>query len=66
MRVLIIPEDFRNDQHILKPLFSRLFRTLLGRRVNVDVCKDPPLGGVGEALKVERMEKIVDQYGGDD
>ena len=64
MRVLIIPEDFRNDQHILKPLFSRLFRTLLNRRVTVDVCKDPLLGGVGEALKVDRMEDIVDQYGG--
>ena len=64
MRVLIIPEDFRNDQHILKPLFLRLFQTLLGRRVNVDVCKDPLLGGVGEALKVERMQEIVAQYGG--
>ena len=64
MRVLIIPEDFRNDQHILKPLFLRLFQTLLSRRVNVDVCKDPLLGGVGEALKVERMQEIVDQYGG--
>ncbi len=24
MRVLVIPEDFRNDQYILKPLFERL------------------------------------------
>ena len=30
MRVLIIPEDFRKDQHILKPLFERLFRSLAG------------------------------------
>ena len=28
MNVLIIPEDFRNDQHILKPLFRRLFRAI--------------------------------------
>ena len=26
MKVMIIPEDFRKDQYILKPLFSRLFK----------------------------------------
>ena len=31
MNVLIIPEDFRNDQYILKPLFSRLFRSISRR-----------------------------------
>ena len=25
MNILVIPEDFRNDQYLLKPLFSRLF-----------------------------------------
>lgn len=25
MKVLVIPEDFRKDQYILKPLFIRLF-----------------------------------------
>ena len=28
MRVLIVPEDFRKDQYLLKPLFARLFRSL--------------------------------------
>ena len=28
MNVFIIPEDFRNDQYILKPLFTRLFRRI--------------------------------------
>ena len=55
MNVLIIPEDFRNDQYILKPLFSRLFQSIVKRRVHVDVCRDPLLGGVGEALKSERI-----------
>ena len=27
MNILIIPEDFRNDQYVLKPLFTRLMRT---------------------------------------
>ena len=29
MKVLLIPEDFRKDQYILKPLFSRLLKTAL-------------------------------------
>ena len=30
MKVLLIPEDFRNDQYILKPIFERLFSDHLG------------------------------------
>ena len=63
MNVLLIPEDFRNDQYILKPLFSRLFRTI-GRPATVKVCQDPLLGGVGEALKSERLTEIVQRYEG--
>ena len=65
MNVLIIPEDFRNDQYILKPLFSRLFRTLGKPSVSVRVCQEPLLGGVGEALKSERMREIVERYEGE-
>lgn len=59
MNVLIIPEDFRKDQYILKPLFYRLFRRLGSRYVHVAVCHNPLLGGVGEALKPERIAEIV-------
>ena len=64
MNVLIIPEDFRNDQYILKPLFSRLFQSIGKRRIRVDVCRDPLLGGVGEALKSERMAEVVRKHEG--
>ena len=64
MRVLVIPEDFRNDQYLLKPLFERLFRSIGRPRTHVRVCQDPLLGGVGEALKSERIQEIVDQHGG--
>ena len=64
MKALIIPEDFRKDQYILKPIFSRLFRQLGAKNVKVEVCKDPLLGGVGEALKLERIEEIVQRYKG--
>ena len=64
MNVLIIPEDFRKDQHILKPLFSRLFQSIGKRHVRVRVCLDPLLGGVGEALKSERIAEVVRKHEG--
>ena len=62
MRVLLIPEDFRKDQYILKPIFERLFSDLGRPSARVRVCQDPLLGGDGEALKSERMAKIVEEY----
>lgn len=64
MRVLVIPEDFRNDQYILKPLIERLFQDLGRKSAKVTVCQDPRLGGVGEALKLERLAEIVARYQG--
>lgn len=63
MRLLIIPEDFRHDQYILQPLFECLIQST-GRRVRIEICRDPLLGGVAEALKVERLLEIVKQYQG--
>ena len=64
MNVLIVAEDFRKDQYILKPLLSRLFAMIGRPRANVDVCRDPLLRGVNEALKSERIAEIVRQHDG--
>ena len=56
MNVLLIPEDFRKDQYILKPLFTRLFRHLGATSAKIEVCLDPLLGGVDAALKPESMD----------
>ena len=64
MNVLIIPEDFRNDQYILEPLFKRLFATIGKGNAHVRVCRDPSLGGVVEALKSERIREVIDQHSG--
>ena len=64
MNVLIIPEDFRKDQYILKPLFERLFASFGKGRAKVRVCQDPLLGGVAEAMKRERIAEIVARYEG--
>ena len=64
MNILVIPEDFRKDQYILKPLFSRLFRRLGAPNPQVVVCRDPLLGGIDEALKTDKLAEIVsDQQG---
>ena len=62
MKVLLIPEDFRNDQYILKPIFKRLFSDLGRPTLRVEVCLEPLLGGVQEALKSERLRDVVQQY----
>ncbi len=61
MNVFIIPEDFRKDQHILRPLFTKLFQRLGSPSAEIAICRDPLLGGIGEALKLERIAEIVDQ-----
>lgn len=64
MNVLVIPEDFRNDQFILKPLFEKLFADMDRGRTQIRVCQNPLLGGVGEALKSLRIRQIVERYSG--
>ena len=59
MRVLIIPEDSRKDKDILKPLFESLFKSIGKPRARIQVCENPVLGGVVEALKSERIREIV-------
>ena len=62
--MLVIPEDFRKDQYLLKPLFKRLFDSMGRRRARIHVCQDPLLGGINEALKRERIQEVVDQHAG--
>ena len=64
MKILVIPEDFRKDQYILKPLFEQLLRSIGKRNAHVRICRDPLLGGIGEALKMERIAEIVEKYDG--
>lgn len=63
VNVLVIPEDFRKDQYVLRPIVEAMMKAH-GVRARVNVCTDPLLGGVGEALKWERLVQILDQYRG--
>lgn len=62
MNVLVIPEDFRKDQYLLKPLFVSLFEHLNRPTAKVVICNQPLLQGVNEALKSTRLSEIVDRY----
>lgn len=64
MNVLVVPEDFRKDGYILRPIFRRLFATLGRPKAKVRICHDPLLGGIGEALKLERLGEVVERHRG--
>lgn len=64
MNVLVITEDFRKDQYILKPIVEALMAQVGRPNAKVRVCQDPLLGGVGQALKWERVQEILARYSG--
>ena len=64
MRVLIIPEDFRKDQYIVKPIIEAMMAWLERPRTSVQVLTDPNLGGVERALNWAELEPIVRRYQG--
>jgi len=57
--VLVIPEDFTKDEHILKPLAERILHDVGKPNATVEVCRNPNFGGIGEALKIKRLRKEV-------
>ncbi|MBI4860172.1 MAG: hypothetical protein HY815_07890 [Candidatus Riflebacteria bacterium] len=58
MKALIIPEDPRLDQYILKPIVEEMFRRL-DIRARVSVLQDPRLRGIDEALDADVIREIV-------
>jgi hypothetical protein len=63
VNVLIIPEDFRKDQYMLRPIVATMLR-VKEKTATVRVCMDPLLGGIDQALKWERIEEIIERYKG--
>jgi len=62
VNVLIIPEDFRKDQYILKPIIQRMFAEIGKRQANVKMCLEPVLGGIDQATDRRRIADILDMY----
>lgn len=61
MNVLVIPEDFRKDQYVLRPIVAAMLDEV-GLSARIEICQDPLLGGVTEALRWERIRDIIEQY----
>ncbi len=61
MNVLVIPEDFVKDQHMLKPIIQAMMKSL-NKTAKVEICQNPRLRGVSQALNLEKLTTIIDQY----
>ncbi len=64
MNILIIPEDFRKDQYILRPVVKAILSYLKKPNANVRVCQDPLLGGISQALQWRNIAQIIEMYDG--
>lgn len=64
MKVLVIPEDFRKDQYILKPNVEALMSYVGHPHAVVRVLTDPLLGGISQALNRDRLQEILARYQG--
>ena len=64
MNVLIIPEDFRKDQYILKPIVTELLKAAGISRARIEVCRRPLLEGISQTLNWQRISEILDLYTG--
>jgi hypothetical protein len=62
VNVLVIPEDVPQDQWMLKPIIEALMSAVGKPRAKVDICRNPRLGSVNEALKWENISRIIAQY----
>ena len=58
MKILVIPEDPKLDQYILKPVVARIFADL-EKSPRIDVLSNPRLRGVAEALDSAKLADIV-------
>jgi hypothetical protein len=59
--VLVIPEDFTKDEHILKPLIERILEDC-GRKAQIQVCRNPNFQGVQRALNLDALRAVIALY----
>ena len=64
MNVLIILEDFVNDESMVLPIVRAMMVAIGKPKAKVTVCKNPRLRGHAEALRWEKIQGILERYGG--
>lgn len=61
--VLVVPEDFTKDEHILKPLVVKILQETGRPRATVEVCRDPNFQGVSGAMNIGRLkDEVIRRY----
>ena len=65
MNILVISEDPHYDQHILKPLLRRLFRSIGKPTAKIGIPPGRTPRGVRDALRSETLARIVERYRGE-
>jgi hypothetical protein len=61
VKVLVIPEDPKLDQYILKPVVARIFADL-NKSPRIEVLFNPRLRGVDQALSSAKLSQIVETF----
>ena len=59
LNVLIVAEDYRKDEYILKPIVTSMLEEVGKPRANVRVCRDPMIGGIEDALDPDTIEDVI-------
>lgn len=59
LNVLIIAEDYRNDQFILKPIVNAMLERVGKPNANLRICRDPLIEGDEDALDSETIEDVI-------
>jgi len=62
LNVLIIPENHKRDQYILKPIIESMMASVGRPSAHVRVCQNPTLRGISQAMDSERIRSIIGQY----
>ena len=61
--VLVIPEDFTKDEHILLPLVRKVLADAGKPKAIVQVCRDPNFQGIDGAMDETRIrEEVIARY----
>jgi len=59
LNVLIVAEDYRKDEYILKPIVTSMLEEVGKPRANVRVCRDPLISGVENALDPDTIKDVI-------
>ena len=62
MKILIIAEDYRHDQYILKPILKAMMAHLGKPNTKIQMCIDPLIRGISQALNWSIIEEVIDMH----